>query len=212
MDKTAQIQKIEDERTKLEAALSKMVKGFGPIPIANKTLMPYGWRKAAKGRTVWRIVEEIISQNLEMKQKELGFTSCAPASSEVGIFDFEFRLDGPTAYANIKSAVEGVKSSKDDISKAERLLAFYAEFPTSNVYVATFEIRFNDDMTIEITRCHVFPIAWIPDIYVNPSNNGNLQSGHYKDMSEAIRRTNYEFISLLEQANEVAKEKKRRKQ
>ena len=35
--------------------------------------MPYGWRKAAKGRTVWRIVEEVISQGLEFQAKELGF-------------------------------------------------------------------------------------------------------------------------------------------
>ncbi len=35
--------------------------------------MPFGWRKAAKGRIVWRIIEEVISQNLETHAKELGF-------------------------------------------------------------------------------------------------------------------------------------------
>gem|GEM_PF-5912452 len=29
-------------------------------------------------------------------------------------------------------------------------------------------------MTINIEKCVVSPVAWIPDIYINPSNNGNL--------------------------------------
>lgn len=49
-------------------------------------------------------------------------------------------------------------------------------------------------MTIEIVRAVVFPIAWIKDIYVNPSNNGNLQSAYYKDLNDAIYRTNEEFL------------------
>ena len=56
--------------------------------------MPYGWRKAAKGRTVWRIVEEVISQGLESQVKSLGFDSVAPADSEVGVYDFKYQYDG----------------------------------------------------------------------------------------------------------------------
>jgi len=64
MDVPPQFVKVEHERQKLEKALNTMISKIGPIPIANKRIMPYGWRKAAKGRTVWRIIEEIISQNL----------------------------------------------------------------------------------------------------------------------------------------------------
>lgn len=79
-------------------------------------------------------------------------------------------------YINIKSAVEGGKHQKDDISKADGLKVFFDEDPERNFFVATFFIRFNPNMTIEITKVVVFPIVWIKDIYVNPSNNGNLQS------------------------------------
>ncbi len=44
-------------------------------------------------------------------------------------------------------------------------------------------------MTIEINKATVFPVAWIKDIYVNPSNNGNLQSAYYKDISDAAKRS-----------------------
>lgn len=81
---------LETERKYLENKLLELIKGIGNIPIANKKIMPFGWRKAAKGRTVWRIVEEVISQNLESKSKELGFDSVHPATSEVGVYDFKF--------------------------------------------------------------------------------------------------------------------------
>lgn len=79
------------------------------------------------------------------------------------------------------------------------------------MYIATFVISFNDDMTIGLDKCIVFPTAWIPDVYVNPSNNGNLQSSMYKNLRTATKRTPQEFLVVLEQANQVALEKKKRK-
>ena len=43
-------------------------------------------------------------------------------------------------------------------------------------------------MSIEIDKCIVFPVAWISDVYINPSNNGNLQSRKYKDLAAAIKK------------------------
>jgi len=212
MDVPPQFVKVEHERQKLEKALNTMISIIGPIPIANKRIMPYGWRKAAKGRTVWRIIEEIISQNLEKNHKEYGFEKVSPAESEVGVYDFEFKLpDGSTSFVNIKSAVDGTKPSKDDISKGDKLFYFYKEHQNENLYVATFVIKFHDDMTITMEKCIVFPISWIPDVYVNPSNNGNLQSSFYKDLSKAVCRTNQEFEDELFSALEIATKKKKRK-
>ena len=203
---------LELERKYLESKLLELIKGIGNIPIANKKIMPFGWRKAAKGRTVWRIVEEVISQNLESKSKELGFDSVHPASSEVGVYDFKFCYGKSIeSYVNIKSSVLGGKTNKDDISKAEKLIEFYTENPNANLYVATFVIKFNSDMTIGLEDCIVFPTAWIPDVYVNPSNNGNLQSSQYKDLEKAIKRTPQEFLKLLIAENNIAKSKKAKK-
>ena len=104
-----------------------------------------------------------------------------------------------------------VPENKDDISKAEGLINFYNENPTANLYIATFVISFKPNMTIGLEQCIVFPTAWIPDIYVNPSNNGNLQSSMYKKLSTAVKRTPSEFLSLLIQENEVANQKKKSK-
>ena len=65
-------------------------------------------------------------------------------------------------------------------------------------------------MTIGLDKCHVFPTAWLPDIYVNPSNNGNLQSSHYKDIRQAVKRTPAEFVEALTDANKIAKAKKKK--
>lgn len=110
---------------------------------------------------------------------------------------------------NIKSAVTVGKKNKDDISKADGLVEFYNENPNKLFFVATFFITFNDNMTISIDKAVVFPLAWISDIYVNPSNNGNLQSAYYKDLSYAIKRSNAEFLPLFYDAVQVAKDKKR---
>lgn len=144
---------VEAERKYLEDKLNILIKNIGDIPVANARIMPYGWRKAAKGRTVWRIVEEIISQGLESQAKELGFDSVHPADSEVGVYDFRFCYDGnKESYVNIKSSVKDVRTNKDDISKAAKLIDFYHENPAANLYVATFVISFKPDMTIGLEK------------------------------------------------------------
>lgn len=203
---------VETERKYLEDKLNLLINNIGDIPIANTRIMPFGWRKAAKGRTVWRIVEEVISQCLEEQASLLGFDSVHPAESEVGVYDFRFCYDGgKESFVNIKSSVKGGRTNKDDISKAIGLIDFYRENPNANLYVATFVISFKPNMTIGLDKCIVFPTAWIPDIYVNPSNNGNLQSSKYKNLATAVKRTPAEFLQCLIQENEVAISKKKAK-
>jgi len=66
-------------------------------------------------------------------------------------------------------------------------------------------------MSIEIDHVTVFPIVWIPDVYVNPSNNGNLQSAYYKNLDDAVKRTNEEFYSIFLDQLKLAKDKKNAK-
>ena len=117
----------------------------------------------------------------------------------------------PPIYVNIKSAVLGGKIQKDDISKGVGLINFYEQDVNRHFFVGTFFIKFNDDMTIEVDKCIVFPAAWIPDVYINPSNNGNLQSSKYKDLTTATKRTNAEFFEVLKSEMEVARKKKAEK-
>ena len=204
------IEEIKLERDILDKKIQELVKLIGPIPIGNSEILPYGWRKAAKGRTVWRIIEEVISQNLEKRSDDLGFDSVSPAESEVGVWDFKFVYDGEKeSYVNIKSSVLNGRRNKDDISKALGLKQFYSEHPDANIYIATFVIDFKEDMTVEIVDSIVFPVAWIPDIYVNPSNNGNLQSAYYKNLDRAICRTNEEFLVEFQKELLNAEEKRR---
>lgn len=206
------IEEIEDLRKKLQNSCDLLVKKIGKIQIGSPELFPYGWRKAAKGRTVWRIVEEVITQNLEKHHAEFGVDNVHPSDSEVTVYDMKCVYGISEAFINIKSAVDGGKRQKDDISKADGLKAFYDEDNDRQFFVATFFIQFNKDMSIEIAKSVVFPIAWIPDIYVNPSNNGNLQSAYYKEMKDAVKRTNKTFLPLFQKAIDVANKKKRKKQ
>jgi hypothetical protein len=192
---------IEAEKLqiKLQVSLTKLVGFIGKIQIGTKEQFPYGWGNAAKGRTVWRILEEVIIQNIIKRHKELGITAIIPSDSEISVHDFLVHLDGEKSpvYVNIKSAVLGGKIQKDDISKGVGLINFYKEDVNRHFFVGTFFIKFNDDMTIEVDKCIVFPAAWIPDVYINPSNNGNLQSSKYKDLSTATKRTNSELCEVL---------------
>lgn len=207
------IETAEQLQTKLQISLSKLVGLVGKIQIGTKAQFPYGWGNAAKGRTVWRILEEVIIQNIRKSHKEIGITSITPSTSEVSIHDFLVELDGEATpvYVNIKSAVLGGKVQKDDISKGNGLMKFYTDNVDRHFFVGTFFIKFNDDMSIEIDKCIVFPVAWIPDVYVNPSNNGNLQSSKYKDLSTAVKRTNSDFFEVFKKEMEVARKKKTEK-
>jgi len=206
---------IEILRSTLETNLQKFATKIGKVQIGNKTQFPYGWRNAAKGRTVWRILEEIVIQNLQFRASELGFDKVEFATSEISVFDFRCKMTDIDifVYVNIKSALLGGESNKDDLSKPQGLIDFFAENIDKNLFIAIFFIQFNDndDISIEISKVSVFPIAWIPDIYVNPSNNGNLQSSKYKDISNAVKRTNQEFVDLLKVEILNANEKKHNK-
>ncbi len=193
------IEQIEALRKGLQESFDLLVAKESKIQIGTKEQFPYGWRKSAKGRTVWRILEELITQNLEKHHSVFKLDSITPSDSEVSVFDFECKIaDNPTPiYINIKSAVLGGRKNKDDISKGIGLKEFYTDDVNKDFFVGTFFIKFNDDMTIEIDHATVFPIAWIPDIYVNPSNNGNLQSAYYKDLNDAVKRSNEEFHPLF---------------
>ena len=204
------IEEIDDLRGKLQAGFDLLVNSIGPIQIGKESQFPYGWRKAAKGRTVWRIVEEVITQNLEKYHPKFKIDNVIPSKSEVSVYDMVCKFGEMAIFINIKSAVEGGKRQKDDISKALGLLDFYNEDAERQFFVATFYICFNKNMTIELTKSVVFPVAWIPDIYVNPSNNGNLQSAYYKDIKDAVKRTNKEFMPLLKEAYKVALRKRKK--
>ncbi len=202
----------EELRVALESAFNKTAKSLGPIQIGTKEQFPYGWRKSAKGRTVWRILEEAITQNLERRLEEFGFERLEAAASEVGVYDFtgKFKHINSEFFVNIKSAVAGARTNKDDISKAEKLLKFFVENPDRRLFVASFVMEFNANMSVDIKQAIVIPTMWIPDIYVNPSNNGNLQSSKYKDINLATRRSNSDFIEALKAEILVAKAKKQR--
>lgn len=77
--------------------------------------------------------------------------------------------------------------------------------------MVVFYIRFHPDMKIGLERCDVIPICWIPDIYVNPSNNGNLQSSEYRNPEKCVKRTTREFYALLLEEMKVAAKKRKGK-
>jgi hypothetical protein len=201
---------IENNIKILQDSFDSLVEIIGEIPIGKIEQFPYGWRKSAKGRTVWRILEEIIVQNLEKHYLELNLREVTPATSEVGVYDLTVKYNGYTEhlYINIKSAVKGGRINKDDLSKAKSLIQFFDDDISRQLFIATFVIDFTNRMTIKLDKIYVLPITWIPDIYVNPSNNGNLQSSKYKDIETAVKRTNVEFLNELKQEIQVAENKK----
>jgi hypothetical protein len=209
----SEIETTEKYRAELEQRLRSLVGNIGDVQIGGPGQFPYGWRKAAKGRTVWRILEELISQNLEAQAEKLQLRDFAPADSEVGVYDFSFKFDrGKTVFVNVKSAVEGRRPSKDDISKADKLVKFFEDQPELYLMIATVEIQFlSDPLRIRMSNCYVVPTAWLPDVYVNPSNNGNLQSSKYKDIGAAVPRGRNEFVALLKEQQDLALGKRRRK-
>lgn len=204
---------IETYRLRLQQSFDDLVSDISDIPIGDRRIFPYGWRKAAKGRTVWRILEEAVVQNLEAHPEKYGLATIEPSDSEVSIYDLKVKFPDldQFVFVNIKSAVKGGRKNKDDISKAVGLLDFFDPNRDKILFVVTIEIGFEESMKVKLERAFVMPIAWLPDIYVNPSNNGNLQSSKYKDVPGASKRSTSEFVDELIAANNIAQEKRNRK-
>lgn len=200
-------------RDKLEIILNELIKDIGTLKIGRNGQFPFGWRKAAKGRTVWRLVEELISQNLEKNHLKYNLLKMNPSDSEVSVYDFSCVINGfkEEIFINIKGSNNTTRDNKDDISKANELVKFYNENRQKKLFVATFIMEFSSSMEVKIERCIVMPIAWLPDIYVNPSNNGNLQSSKYKYIETATKRTNSVFLTEFKKAHKIAIEKKKKK-
>lgn len=186
-------------REGLQKSFDKLISKIEKIQIGNRNQLPYGWRKANKGRTVWRIVEEVITQNLERYKETFDLDNVVVADSEVGIYDLHCSLKGNPniVYINLKTTLLNGKSQKDDISKAEKLKEFYDNLNKKTLFIVSLFLKFNDDLSIEIEKVTVFPLDWIGDIYVNPSNNGNLQSKEYKSLNNAVKRDSQKFYELL---------------
>lgn len=55
------VEKIELLRKSLQESFDLLIGKIGKVQIGSKEQFPYGWGKAAKGRTVWRILEELIT-------------------------------------------------------------------------------------------------------------------------------------------------------
>jgi len=206
------IKEIEKLVKSVQISLDSLSRTIGKVTIGNKKQFPFGWRNAAKGRTVWRIIEEIVIQNLQANASSFNLSD-VEFTSEVAVYDFKCTINNHVVFVNIKSSVLGGVSNKDDISKPQGLKAFFEEDINRNLFIATFFIKFNDDteMSVEIDNISVFPVTWISDIYVNPSNNGNLQSSKYKSLDDATERTNQEFLQLLITEMKVAEKKKKKK-
>lgn len=205
------VKEIDVVLEEIQTRLNLLVKDLKEIQIGSVQQFPFGWRKAAKGRTVWRILEEAITQNLEANKQKYGFSSVTPASSEVGISDMSVITDTDKqteVHINIKSAVSGRKSSKDDLSKAQSVIDFVRSSDCALLFIATFVISFHKNMTITIEEVIVYPINYLDDIYVNPSNNGNLQSSSLKDVNTFIKRNNQTFSDILEAELGFASRKK----
>lgn len=208
-----QIQQYLGATQKLQNTIQTLIKDIIEIQIGTREIFPFGWRKAAKGRTVWRLVEEVIVQNLEKTPEKYGLHSIRPAPSEVGVFDLELRYADidQSIFINIKSAVKGGRTNKDDISKAVGLIEFLKEHPLDLIFIITIELDFDDSMKVLLSNSYVMPTGWLPDLYVNPSNNGNLQSSKYKDFNLAIQRDNNQFLIDLQKAKEIADLKRKKK-
>ena len=97
-----ELKEVESLRKSLEVSLTKLIQKVGKVSIGKLEQFPFGWRKAAKGRTVWRIIEELITQNLEVHHNEFGISKVTASDSEVSVYDMKCEFDGHSPlYINI---------------------------------------------------------------------------------------------------------------
>jgi hypothetical protein len=197
---------------RLASSLNKLLRRIRRIQIGTPKQFPDGWGRAAKGRTVWRIVEEAVVQNLKKHRASLGLAVAEVAPREVDIYDVKIRFKNSTIelFLNLKTYAAGLETKKGDISKAKRIIEFFDQDVARQLFIVRLVIRFSADMCIEIKECLVVPITWLPDIDVNYHNH-NLQCRQPKTLGGVTRRTNSKFVAALQHAIRIADAKRQKK-
>jgi len=187
---------VREAMDRVDTALANVLSAIGGWEVVPKELVPLGLGRAAKGRTVWRLVEEVVKQNLQVRAEELGLADVTVPEDEVGPYDCVVSTgELPSVHLNLKAAGTSGRANKDDVSKAEAIEEFYRSGGDDALLcVAVVKLEFVETR-IEFRGHQLFNVAWIPDIYVNPSNN-NLQSSKYR--TDRTERTNIDFLALLE--------------
>jgi hypothetical protein len=193
---------------RLTSSLQQLLKRIGRIQIGTPRQFPDGWGRAAKGRTVLRIVEEAVVQNIKARHAELGLAHAEAAPGETELYDVKVRFEWSKVdlFLNLKTAARGRETKKGDVSKADGIIRFFQKDAERQLFIVTLVVRFSADMFIEIEKCLVIPITWLTDIYVNPRNN-NLQCCQPKRLVDATKRTNAEFIAALRREIDAADSK-----
>jgi hypothetical protein len=170
------------------------------LPIGGPEHFPDGWQRAAKGRTVWRIAELAVLQNLKRIAESEGLVDFTQAETETHPFDFHCRIArvGETQ-VNLKTYTDRArKGGNEDVSKALRLLDFMQSYPEVVLLLASVKIEFHDDpFGIQIGQPSVVPLAWLGDIYVNGSSNKNLMTASARRPDACIERSHAEFRDLV---------------
>jgi hypothetical protein len=206
------LKQTEAFQKRLTSSLEKLLKRIGRIQIGTPQQFPDGWGRAAKGRTVWRIVEEAVVQNIKARRAELGLAHAEAAPGETELYDVKVRFEQSKVdlFLNLKTAASGRETKKGDVSKADGIIRFFDMDAGRQLFIVTLVVTFSADMFIEITKCLVVPITWLSDVYVNPRNN-NLQCCQPKALANATKRTNAEFIAVLRHEMDAADVKRAKK-
>ncbi|AJF62161.1 hypothetical protein QT06_C0001G1349 [archaeon GW2011_AR15] len=203
----AQIKRDFEAMQKISKAIKKVIVKIGDISIIKEELAPEGLKPLA--RSVSWLVEQIMVQNIRKYKDELGIEKVEDPPSNVSLYDcsIKFRGESKIYYLNLKTSSAGAKKTKDDISKADKLIELYQSDSDYTLFVAVLKVIFKNTHLIlnHENNLIIFNIAWIPDIYCNPRNN-NLQSSEY---DQTQFRTNQEFLQQIKAHYKVSVEKKR---
>jgi len=204
-----QIKRDFEAMQKIAEAIQKVILKIGDISIIKEELAPEGLKPLA--RSVSWLVEQIMVQNLRKYKDELGIEKVEDPPSNVSLYDcsIQFKGEDKIYYVNLKTSSADAKKTKDDISKADKLITLYQNDPDYTLFVAVLKVIFKNTHLIlkHEKNLIVFNIAWIPDIYCNPRNN-NLQSSEYE---QTIFRSNEEFLEQIKKHYQISLDKKRRK-
>ncbi|BBL65941.1 hypothetical protein MSMAT_3307 [Methanosarcina mazei TMA] len=198
-----------DAMQKISEMLHNLIKKIGNVDLINEELVPEGLKPI--GRSTSWLVEQIIVQNMRKYKDELGLEDVLDPPSNVSLYDCSivFKGEFKKYYINLKTSSLEAQRTKDDISKADKLIDLYESDPDYTLFIAVIKVIFQNTRLIlnHNKNLIVFNVAWIPDIYCNPRNN-NLQSSKY---DETFFRTNVEFLCELKTHYQTALVKKRKK-
>ena len=191
--------KIAENINKLEQIFGRLINDVPFFKVLDEEILPYGLNQHT--RSICWLAEQVILQNIKKRQSEYGIDVFTDPDSDISAWDASLKLAGDSTpcFINIKVSDVTKPTRRNDIASVKKLLSFYDESPSANLFYVVIMLRFDRNTIRFQPPAIVRYYPWIEGFVVN-SRNHHIQSIYPCSVK---KRSIEEFLDIVREKAKV---------